>query len=122
MPKTTRTQSLYEQAVAAENLRHASRLKELRAGEKKLALLDSIAGQLEAAGIALYPGDLQMGRNHIYVAAGWGDQRIAKLAAWLVADGFKETYRQDYSSFSAVRFSKGRLHIQLHLTAKQVAP
>ena len=50
-----------------------------------------------------------------------GDQRIAKLAAWLVADGFKETYRQDYSSFSAVRFSKGRLHIQLHLTAKQVA-
>lgn len=35
---------------------------------------------------------------------------------------FKETYRQDYySSLSAVRFSKGRLHIQLHLTAKQVA-
>ena len=78
MRTETRPKSLYEQAVAAENLRHASRLKELRAGEKKLALLDSIAGQLEAAGIALYPGDLQMGRNHIYVAAGWGDQRKQK--------------------------------------------
>ena len=121
MRTETRPKSLYEQAVAAENLRHASRLKELRAGEKKLALLDSIAGQLEAAGIALYPGDLQMGRNHIYVAAGWGDQRIAKLAAWLVADGFKETARLDYPSFSSVRLSKGRLSLRFHVAVSRVA-
>ena len=119
MRTETRPKSLYEQAVAAENLRHASRLKELRAGEKKLALLDNLTVQLEVAGIELHPSDLQICRDCIYVG---GDLRIGKLAAWLVADGFKETYRQDYSSFSAVRFSKGRLHIQLHLTAKQVAP
>ena len=51
MRTETRPKSLYEQAVAAENLRHASRLKELRAGEKKLALLNGITAELEAAGI-----------------------------------------------------------------------
>lgn len=122
MRTETRPKSLYEQAVAAENLRHASRLKELRAGEKKLALLDSIATQLEAAGIALYPSDLQISRDCIYVSAGWGDQRIRKLAAWLVGDGFKETDRQDYPSFSSVRFSKGRLSLRLHLAVSRLAP
>lgn len=121
MRKETRPMSLYEQAIGAENARHFRRLEELRGGEKKLALLDGLTAQLETAGIALYPADLQISKDYIYISAGWGDLRIGKLAAWLVANGFKETERQDYPSFSSVRLSKGRLSLQLHLTVTRVA-
>ena len=57
MRTETRPESLYERAVAAENQRHFRRLKELRGGEKKLALLDNLTVQLEAAGIELHPID-----------------------------------------------------------------
>ena len=49
MRTETCQKSLYERAVEAEHRRHASRLKELRAGQKKLALLGSIEPQLNAA-------------------------------------------------------------------------
>ena len=121
MRTETRPKSLYEQAVAAENLRHASRLKELRAGEKKLALLNGITAELEAAGIALCPSDMQINQDSIFVSVGWGYLRIGKLTAWLLANGFKETARLDYPSFSSVRLSKGRLSLRFHVAVSRVA-
>lgn len=121
MPKTTRTQSLYERAVESENKRHANRLKELRAGEKKLALLGLIEEQMKAAGFKVYPSDLRFFGGALRDIGVWGSNNT-KLAAWLIANGFRETRRSDYASFSAVTFSKGHLNLELHVPAQQVAP
>ena len=122
MRTETCQKSLYERAVEAEHRRHASRLKELRAGQKKLALLGSIEPQLNAAGITLYASDLKIWRGAVYDIAGWGQIGAVKLAAWLRANGFRETLKHRYDSFSAVTFSKGHLKLDLHLPVQRVAP
>ncbi len=84
-------------------------------------MLNGITAELEAAGIALCPSDMQINQDSIFVSVGWGDLRIGKLTAWLLANGFKETARLDYPSFSSVRLSKGRLSLRFHVAVSRVA-
>ncbi|RRW94268.1 hypothetical protein [Pandoraea apista] len=115
-PASRTPQSLSERLVAHEKARHARRIKEIRKLQARLRLLNPVVETLESEhGIFLQLDLIGEGYSDgaIYISTMLSEGN--RLHRALLAMGFKERTRRDYTSFSVTTVKKGRLSITVHV-------
>lgn len=107
--------SLEAKMVAEEHLRHERRLAEIKAGSKRLALLEPFASALEAAKTPLSLSSIYIGSEVLFVGAGglttWDLSRYKTLLSL----GFTQIDAKVYGRTTDVTLKKGRLKLRMSL-------
>lgn len=114
---------LRKQAVAWEEARHRSRLKELQKADAALALLEAEHAALKAAGYTLYGSQVDgrfFDRGAISISTSSVFDADARLYKALLVVGFKEVER-DESIWTRITLKKGRLRVRISIDAKALA-
>lgn len=125
MSAATTTNGLHALALQAEQQRHQVRMAELQAMRPQLDLLDEVAATLQARGLPLNVESIGIGytpqTQEVHVRTGAFDSSNAALLDALLALGFKEIRRTEYSTYATVRVRRGPLRLRVHVSSPRLA-
>jgi len=111
--------SLYEQAIENEQARHAARMADLECMRKMFARLEALRRVIKDRGYTLAPDDITLdtGRRDVFIRENVNDLGCTRLHAALIAVGFVEVKRVDYSTWSSVVLSRPGIRVRIETMA-----
>lgn len=116
MKNAPKSKNLFEACLEQEHARHAQRLKELKAMQTRLAMLDPCLPAIKAAGLELWHGQISDHGDQLHLTSGvFCGRNNGALTKVLLAQGFKEIKRNAYSTWDVVILAKGRLKVNLSI-------
>ena len=118
------TASLYDACVQQALESYQRRLKQLKAMEGSLKLLEAFAPALEARGYTLHGSRLNWDAGHkaVRLVETMSDTANKRLHAALVELGFEEFSRIEHRSWCSLFMKHGRLRVQLSVETALLHP